>query len=179
MDAFVPAPGRKRSVGKLARIAVASQSAAEDKLTVARSRRAKGKSTVSESRASVGAPAGRNLTNQSPQCRITRHTMQSNFRVISLKTNDGCTEEVTHFLNSGLPVSTANRAWEIKRCPAFLIDTRAIRNTLNSNQSSAESLSNRHISRVPITVKFAAFAQVYSPEAPAIPVISVMMGRAK
>jgi len=33
-----------------------------------------------------------------PQPQITRHTMPSNFHAISLKTNDGCTKEVTHKL---------------------------------------------------------------------------------
>ncbi len=48
---------------------------------------------------------GASLTAES--CQITRHTMQSNFHAISLKTNDGCTHKVTHFFMVGLPVSSA------------------------------------------------------------------------
>ena len=53
---------------------------------------------------------GASLTAES--CQITRHTMQSNFHSISLKTNDGCTHKVTHFFMVGLPVSTPDRAPE-------------------------------------------------------------------
>jgi hypothetical protein len=53
-----------------------------------------------------------------PLRQITRHTMQSNFTRKSLKTNDGHPNEVTHFLKTGLPVSTVSRVWEINRHPA-------------------------------------------------------------
>ena len=48
---------------------------------------------------------------------ITRHTMQSNFRPISLKTKEGDPHKVSHFFMTGLPVSSAKmeggRVWEI------------------------------------------------------------------
>ena len=43
----------------------------------------------------------------------------SNFRRISNKTNDWVHHQVTQFFRIGLPVSMANRAWEIRRRPAY------------------------------------------------------------
>jgi hypothetical protein len=55
---------------------------------------------------------------------ITRHTMQSNFTRKSLKTNDGHPNKVTHFLKTGLPVSTVSRVWEINPRPSRLRRTK-------------------------------------------------------
>jgi hypothetical protein len=51
-------------------------------------------------RASFYSPLKRRISDTMylPQPQITRHTMPSNFHAISLKTNDGCTKEVTHKL---------------------------------------------------------------------------------
>jgi hypothetical protein len=72
---------------------------------------------------------------------ITRHTLQSNFRPISLKTNDRCHHKVTHFSRvvDG-PLATNHSPL----ATAFLIDTPAIRNALNSNHSNADTTSIRH-----------------------------------
>jgi hypothetical protein len=110
---------------------------------------------------------------------ITRHTMQSKFEANSLKTNDGHPHKVTHFSRGKIrenesqcypersrrvtnsrpaPRSTSLTPNPSPLIPAILIDTPAIRNALNSNQSNAAIISNRHRSRVPLTVEFAPFA---------------------
>ena len=53
-------------------------------------------------------------TNAQGRAQIKCHTMPSNFRSISLKTNGRRPREVSHFFKTGLPVSTASRAWEIR-----------------------------------------------------------------
>ena len=79
-----------------------------------------------------------------PRRQFTRHTMSSKFHANSLKTNDWYPHKVTHISR------VRGRTLATKHSPlatAFLIDTPAIRNTLKSNQSNAELISNRHRSR--------------------------------
>jgi hypothetical protein len=130
---------------------------------------------------------------------ITRHTMPSNFRPISLKTNDGCTHKVTHFsgrhlcfAGRGFNPATSDALASLPLAPLHprefpgssltnhqsratnhgaLIDTPAIRNTLNSNHSNAETISNRHGSRAwlaarPTNRKSVRVNLLSSPDAP-------------
>jgi hypothetical protein len=64
------------------------------------------------------------LPGHQSRARFTRHTMSSKLRSISLKTKKSDTNKVTHFLSTGLPVSSANtkggRAWEIGTAQTLL-----------------------------------------------------------
>src|SRR5271163_2332908 len=71
-------------------------------------------SFLAEESRDLSAPLALRAVNfASHQAQIKCHTMQSLLRLISLKTNDGHPNKVTHNFRIGLPVSTASRAWEI------------------------------------------------------------------